>query len=73
MKISSKLWVLAAWLMMALSVHAQVAGEKDDEQEKADSIVSVNQSISQDSNFVGFNTHAIKMMARLISASVTNG
>ena len=70
MKISSKLWVLAAWLMMALSVHAQVAGEKDDEQEKADSIVSVNQSISQDSNFVGFNTHAIKMMARSYGDSI---
>lgn len=70
MKIYSKLWVLAAWWVMALSVHAQVAGEIDDEQEKADSIASVNLSVSQDSNFVGFNTHTIKMMARAYGDSI---
>ena len=63
------LLMLIVWAMTALPVWAQIETEDDDE-EVIDTIPSRNLAISQDSTFVGFNTHTIRLMTRAYGDSI---
>lgn len=66
MKIYKILSILTVMFLSNVAVIAQT----EEVEGMVDSLESVNQSVAQDSNFVGFNTHTIKMMARSYGDSI---